>query len=227
VTQSLGAVEAAPVWTFADGWATPGSRTVIAVVNPGLVDTEVDVIVSGAATPLTVPVNRDAVVWVQIGGCGDPPAEGCVPVPDDTAYTSSIVTDEDTPVVAEQLAFFGDDAPSEGVATVMGTPTPVTSAVLGRAGVASSRTAGVAVANPGALPVTVDLRIVRGGTVEEPPDLQDVEIGPGQRAGFDLGPPLAGTDGAVLVRATGPVVVGRSIYSAGDLSRSDAIAGHE
>ena len=122
LTSSLGAVAPAPVWTFADGSATPGTRTVIAVVNPGLVDTEVDVIVSAAAVPVTVPVKRDAVVWIQIGGCGDPPAEGCVPVPDDAAYTASIVTDTDTPVVAEQFAFYASTTVGEGVATVMGTP---------------------------------------------------------------------------------------------------------
>ena len=36
LTSSLGAVAPAPVWTFADGAATPGTRTVIAVVNPGV-----------------------------------------------------------------------------------------------------------------------------------------------------------------------------------------------
>ena len=46
LTSSLGAVAPAPVWTFADGSATPGTRTVIVVVNPGVVDTEVDVIVT-------------------------------------------------------------------------------------------------------------------------------------------------------------------------------------
>ena len=85
LTCSLGAVKPAPSWTLADGAATPGTRTVVAIVNPGLLDTEVDVIVSAAAAPLTVPVKRDAVVWVQIGGCGEPPAEGCVAVPADAA----------------------------------------------------------------------------------------------------------------------------------------------
>ena len=34
----------------------------------------------------------DAVTWIQIGGCGDPPVEGCVAVPDDASYAASIVT---------------------------------------------------------------------------------------------------------------------------------------
>jgi hypothetical protein len=226
ITRSHGVVAPEPVWTFADGWATPGSRTVFAIVNPGLVDTEVDVIVSGATTPLTVPVRRDAVVWIQVGGCGDPPAEGCVAVPDDASYTTSIVTDADTPVVAEQLAFFGSAPISEGIAALTGaraTPT----ALFARAGVADGRAVTLAIANPGAVPVTADVRIVRGGTSEEPSGLQGIEVAPGQRVAFDLGPVLGLVDGAVVVEASGPVVAGRSIYTPGDLSRADAIAGRE
>jgi hypothetical protein len=225
LTSSLGAVAPAPVWTFADGSATPGTRTVIAVANPGVVDTEVDVIVTAAATPLTVPLKRDAVVWIQIGGCGDPPVEGCVAVPDDAPYAASIVTDADTPVVAEQFAFYASDTVGEGVATMMGSPVAVRQALLAHAGVAPGRTAVIAVANPGAVAATVSVGIVRGGATERPPDMQDVAVGPGQRVEFSLTNALGGTEGAVVVDATGPVVVGRSLYSAGDISRSEAIVG--
>ena len=120
ITLSKGATAPAPTWTFADGVATAGTRTVIAVVNPGLVDTEVDVLVSAGAVPLTVPVARDAVVWVQIGGCGEPPAENCVAVPLDTPYAATVATDADTPIVAEQLALYGGDDAVDGVATLDG-----------------------------------------------------------------------------------------------------------
>jgi hypothetical protein len=226
LTRSLGAVAPAAVWTFADGSAATGTRTVIAVVNPGLVDTEIDVLVSAAPTPVTVPVARDAVVWIPIGDCGDPPAEGCVAVPPDTSYSVSIVTDVDTPVVAEQFATYNNDA-WEGVATLMGTSRPTTTALLGRAAVADDRSVWLAVANPGAVAVRASVAVVRPGGREEPADLQDVEVPPGQHVSFDLANVLGTEDAAVVVTATGAVVLGRSLNGANDISRSAVIAGRQ
>ena len=73
--------------------------------------------------------------------------------------------------------------------------------------------------------MTVSISVVRTGPPEPVSLMQDIEVGPGQRVAFDLTAALTGTDGAVLVDATGPVVAGRSLYSAAEISRSDAIVG--
>src|SRR5262245_50244461 len=80
LTRSLGALAPAERWTFAEGASIAGARTVIALVNPDVVDAEVTVSVSAAETPLTLPVPSDSVVWAQIGGCADPPEPECIPV---------------------------------------------------------------------------------------------------------------------------------------------------
>jgi hypothetical protein len=225
LTRSVGAVAPADVWTLSDGIAQSGTRTIVAIVNPGAVDTEVDVLVSADAVPVTVPLPRDAVVWVQIGGCPDspaaPPAPPCVPVPADVGYVTTIVSDVDTPVVAEQLVFY-DNATSEGVAAVMATARPTSGAVIGRAGVGEGRLAVLAIANPGVEPLTVDVSVTRPD-LAQPAELQGVTIDAGQRVGFDLGRTLGNVDTALVVRATGPVVVSHAIASENDTTRSEAI----
>ena len=223
LTLSLGAVKPAPSWTLAYGASTTDTRTVVAIVNPGVLDTEADVIVSAAAAPLTVPVKRDAVVWMQIGGCGDPPAEGCVAVPPNVSYTTTVASDIDKPIVAEQFAFYGRGAVGEGVATVMGAPRPQRGAVFALGGVAPSRSGVLAIANPGAVAVTASVLLERAGAEEQPATVHDFQIEPGQQATYDIGQLLGATDGALVVRASGPIVANRTLYSRGDITRSEAI----
>jgi hypothetical protein len=225
VTLSLGAMAPAPAWTFAEGVAAAGSRTVIALVNPGLVDTQVDVTVSTATVPLTVPVKRDAVVWVQIGGCGEPPAENCVPVPPESGYAATVSSDVDKPIVAEQLDFSSSSATGNGISTLMGVPHGARGAVFARAAVGQGRTSVLALTNPGTRAVRADVQIARGGTAEQPSSLRAVEVPPGQRVAFDLSALLGAGDAAVVIRATGPIVANRSVSSSGDLTRSAAIVG--
>jgi hypothetical protein len=224
VTLSSGAPAPASTWTFADGGALADTQTDIAIVNPGLLDTDVDVTVSAAAVPLTVHVKRDAVVWVQIGGCGNPPGENCVPVPDGAPYSAVVSSDVDSPIVAEQLVFAGSDADAGGgVAAVMGNAHPSDGGVFARGLIGAGRHAVLAVANPGAVPVRVTVRFRRGGEVEVPDTAHDVEIAPGQRGAFDLSALLGPNDAAVSVSATGPVVVERTVTASDDQTRSGAI----
>ena len=193
-------------------------------MNPGLLDTEVDVIVSAAAAPLTVPLKRDAVVWVQIGGCGEPPAEGCVAVPPDTSYTTTVASDIDKPIVAEQFAFYGKGAVGEGVATLMGTPRPQRGAVFALGGVAPSRSGVLAIANPGAVAVTASvLARARGHRRATGDDarLRDRPRSARRRT----------TSASCWVRRTarssstrpGRSSATRTLYSKGDITRSEAI----
>ncbi len=223
ITLSLGATRPSSEWTFAYGASTASTRTVVALVNTGMVDTEADVIVSAAAAPLTVPVKRDAVVWVQIGGCADPPAENCIPVGADVSYTTLVATEEDTPIVAEQIAFYGEGAVGEGVATVMGAPRPTARAVLPSIGATAGRNGVVAIANPGVTPVSVDLTIVRGGVEERPEGTQAIEIPANGQSTFDITTLFAAGDGAVVAEASGPIAMVRSAYTSGDITRSAAV----
>ena len=195
-------------------------------MNPGLLDTEADVIVSAAAAPLTVPLKRDAVVWVQIGGCGDPPAEGCVAVPPNVGYTTTVASDVDKPIVAEQFAFYGKGAVGEGVATLMGTPRPQRGAVFALGGVAPGRSGVLAIANPGAGRGDGERARSSAPAREEQPrdDARRSRSGPDSRATCDIG---AAARDATTARSSfappGRSWSNRTLYSKGDITRSEAI----
>jgi hypothetical protein len=65
--------------------------------------------------------------------------------------------------------------------------------------------------------------LVARSEVAQPAELQGITIEPGQRAGFDLSTLLQNQETALLISASGPVVVDRSISSDGDITRSEAI----
>ena len=138
-----------------------------------------------------------------------------------------LVTDADTPVVAEQFAFYPSDRVGEGVATLMGRPGCGAARRCSHAGVAQGRTAVLAVANPGAVAATVSVRDrARRRAPSGPPDMQDVAGR--SRWGTRRSPSRSGsarTRAPSSSDATEPVVVNRALYSVGDISRSEAIVG--
>src|SRR5262249_34573236 len=151
----------------------------IALANTGDADTQVDVMVSAAATPVTEPLKRDQVLWVPIGHCGTPVPTGCVAVPDGKNYTVTVGTDADTPIVAEQL-ILSDRNNGQGVATVMGTTSPARAGAFADAAVAADRHVVLAAANPGPSPITARLTVDRAGQAQRPANLQNFTINPGQ-----------------------------------------------
>ena len=182
-------------------------------------------IVSAAAAPLTVPVKRDAVVWMQIGGCGDPPAEGCVPVPRRRRRTPTLVaTDADTPSSPSSSRSTARGAVGEGVATVMGTrrgrrraPCSARRASAdGRTGVARRRESRRGRRDGRASrSCAAASRNARGHAGHR-------DRARAAQSTFDLTHALRRHgDGAVVVDATGPVVDRRARSTAsGDISRS-------
>ena len=221
LTRSLGALEPSTSWTFAEGAAIPFSRTMIAIVNPDVVDAVVDVRVSAAEIPLTVTIPSDGVVWVQVGGCADPPEPECIPMTTEANYWVSVESGA-TPVVAEQLVWFNGTVRGSGAATVIGTSEPAREIIVPRVGVRDGRAASLAFVNADANPVTADIAVVADGLIARPEAFQGVEIPPGLSL-FDLAAPVVPTDAALYVTTSGPVVVSRSLYTAGDLSRSNPV----
>jgi hypothetical protein len=80
----------------------------------------------------------------------------------------------------------------------------------------------LAITNPSIRPVTVDVTVMRRGEVDHPVDLQGVEVAANQRLGIDLDG-LVEPGSALVVAASDPVVVERSLYGAGDASRAAMI----
>lgn len=225
VTRSLGVLAPASSWTFADGTTSAGSTSVLALSNPGTVDAAVEVFATVgtdvAVFPVEVTVPREGVAWVTLGGCADPPPDGCLAVPPEAAYSLAVETNESTPVVAEVLAHYAGAPAGSGSAELAGTAEPASRWIVAHVG-AAGMTPVLAVANPNIRPVTVDVAVVRAGEVDRPEALQGVEVGANQRFGVDLRDVVA-PDAALVVTASDPVVVERSLYATGDASRAAMI----
>jgi len=222
VTLSLGATQTRSTWSFAYGSTAEDTRTFIALVNTGDADTQVDVMVSAAATPVTEPLKRDQVLWVPIGHCGTPVPAGCVAVPDEKNYTVTVGTDADSPIVAEQLVLSNRDN-GQGVATVMGTTNPARGGAFADAAVAADRHVVLAAANPGPAPITARLTVDRAGQAQRPANLQKFTINPGQLVTINVSDLLGTQNGGLQIDATGPVVLTRAVVEENELSRAPAI----
>jgi len=225
VTRSMGVLAPAASWTFADGNTVAGTSTVVALSNPGAVDVEVDVYanvgIEVPVTPVTAVVPRGGVTWVALGRCPDPVPEGCLAIPPESEYALQVESDAKAPIVAEVLTLYDDTVVGSGAATVMGTADPADRWIVTRSVVPDARVV-LALTNPAIRAVTVDVDVIVDGSIEQPDELQGITIEPGRRAGVEI-TTLVGPDATLVVHASAAIVVERSVYAAGDLSRSPAI----
>jgi hypothetical protein len=221
--RSLGVVAPAASWVFPFAQNVPNSQTLVALSNPGNRDAEVDVqVVSTNADvvipPYTATVGADRVVFVQVGGCAGTPDEVCVPidVPDLTSSVQ-VTTDDDHPVVAEQIVSRADVNAESGVSTTAGAALAADRWVFARSRVADEHATILSLVNSGPTEVQASVALVHDGVVEELPELQGVTVAPSRPTVVTLSD-LSPTDAAVVVTATGPIAVQRSLFGAAEQS---------
>lgn len=229
----LGVTAAIPAtatrWLFAQGIDSPGTRTQLAVYNPGGRSAEVDVVIThqdpdrfGEVMPIELTVrggDQQLVDLTDVAG-----------IELGAGYTIDVRSLQDVPVAAEQLVFGAlpvvpptdaatgeappDEPPAEapvaasGFAVVAGSPVAAERWFLASRGASAARTASVVVANPGAKSVTVRVdQVVQGD--RSPVEAATVSVPAGDRRVIDLRE--AAVNPALLVGADGPVVVSHSI----------------
>ncbi|MGQ0825210.1 MAG: hypothetical protein ACT4OX_09335 [Actinomycetota bacterium] len=222
VARSVGVVEPALTWTFAHATTSTAGPTYIALVNSGIVAATVEVAalpVDAAPILHEATVPSDGVTWVQIGGCGEGALADCVAVEADLQYAVTVDSLQDAPIVAEQLTRYGDDTIALGVATVPGVGQGAREWLFARSRVADERAGYLALATVGqaVAGVEVDIAILHDGTIERIPGLRNVEVLPGAPTIVSLGEAFAG-DGALFVRASGPVLATRTLSGAADFT---------
>jgi hypothetical protein len=228
VAVTTGAVRASGEWWFAGGATSPGTNEGVMIASAGAVDTEVDVqaYLDGevALGPVTVPLSRDGVVYVPIGGCNGG-ATVCVPVPPGTGYALEIYSENATPFVAEIVGRYGTARASGGAVLATGVIEPARDWVFGRTRVTNERGGRIDIANPGTEPVDVSLAFVHDGGVDEPASLQKITVPANRRVAVTISnvAGLEPTDAAVIVRASGPVVAERIVASGNERTRSAGI----
>jgi len=242
----------APVarWLFPHAVQDVGTRTQVAVYNPGRADAVIDVVVAyerperfSEVEPLPLTVRGGEQQVIDLADVAD--------IVDGSGFTIDVRSLEGVPVVAEQLVFGAvvtdpmaevpldgeepaeegpaggdpvEEAPpdeaaadeaaavSPGFAVHAGSPVAASEWLLAGRAASTDQVATVVVANPGADEVTVRVEEIDRGRRSSVP-AATVTVPAGDRRTLDLS--NAGADTALLVRADGAVVVGRSAVVVG------------
>jgi hypothetical protein len=233
VALGLGSPVSGPDWTFAGAIGHAGSTAVVAIANVGDDSAQVDVQATANSTkrtlnPVTLSVAQDDVVWVQLGHCTPgsvgvgKPAQACISVPDDVAYSLDIRSEQDVPVVAQTLTHFDDSPSVVGVVTALGGLQPARSWVFARSGVGAERSTTLSFFNPGAAPAAVAIAYVHEGVVGHPRTVQKLTVPPGRGITVSVvggrKPPTR--EAALLIDAGQPVYVERLIVATDEASSS-------
>ena len=217
LTVTLGASSVSPVWSFAV--ATPPdseAREVIAVLNPGDVDTTVEVQVQvddaeqvGSVEPyrLTVAAGRSATVDLM----------GDARIPRSAGRWIIVRSVDGVGVVAERSIGAKRTEESGGLAYTMGVPILATQWLATFGDPIWADTSTLAISNPsanGEARVTVFVHGV--GSARELVDAVELSIAPGERVLVDLSKALANRNEASLsIRSDLPIVVGQLITTKG------------
>ena len=227
VALSIGAPAAATAWTFAGGVAPARSTALVAIVNVGDDAAQIDVQATVESSkqviaPTSLTLGQDDVVWVQLGHCATAAGQPCVAVPEGATYSLDVRSEQDVAIVAQTLSRF-DDAPDiVGTVTSPGEIAPARAWAFARMHVSGDRSTTITLFNPGAGPALVRIGRVFDGLVSRPKALQQVVVPPGRGTTVLVvgGAKPSNIDGAVVIDATEPVFVERTIVANGEAAES-------
>lgn len=208
---SGGATAPGSSWFFPDGVVADGVAERFHVYNPtgdeALVDVEVNTD-EGEVEPFELRVPPRERVSVNLADESR--------VPRNVGYSVAVRSLNDVPVVVERTSDARQPAPRSGIADTLGARTAATEWLLADGAANTHIDEWLTIMNPTPEDVTVSVRALVAGRRVDLEDLQDVEIAAGRRRTFRVTDHIGNRgDLAVLVAATGPVVVERGIYRVG------------
>ena len=214
----LGAPSVGAVWRFPEGYVQDGVTETVAIFNPSEQEATVDVELAldrGAAEPfeLTVPA-RERIALV---------ANKESRIPKDDSHAITVVRRSGPGVVVERTVDAVTPAPRQGFADTMGARRLSTRWYLAAGSATGDEDEWVVVHNPSRRAAKVSFTVLAGGQRLAVEGLQSVNIAAGRRQAFRLGDHLQRAETPLLVEATAPVVVERTLYRTGGVGFSFTI----
>jgi plastocyanin len=210
VSLALGAPSPAETWWFPDGVAGDGAVERLHVYNPGGREAQVDLeltLEEGAVEPVELSVAPgDRVTYV---------ANDDTRVPKGVAHAVVVRSVNGVPVVAERTTEAGPPTARAGVADTLGARRPARRWAFAAGASNEGVDEWLVVHNAGDRDVRVSVAALASGRLLEVEGLQDVLVARGRRRALRLGDHVRRDDLALVVEATGPVVVERSLYRVG------------
>jgi hypothetical protein len=211
----LGAPSTGSVWRFADGYVRDGVTEQVAIYNPGDQEATVDVelaLEKGAAEPfeLTVPA-RERVTLVAN-------KESRIPKEDSHAIT--VIRRSGPGVVAEQTVDAVTPAPRTGFADTLGARRLSSRWFLATGSANPNFDEWIVVHNPGRRAAKLSFAVLASGQRLAVEGMQSVIVPAGRRQAFRLGDHLSRDATPMVVDATAPVLVERTVYRTNGLGFS-------
>ncbi|MEY2476746.1 MAG: hypothetical protein QOG87_2061 [Actinomycetota bacterium] len=203
----LGAPSVGAVWRFPEGYVRDGISENVAIYNPSEQEATVDVelaLEKGAAEPfeLTVPARERITLSAN--------KESRIPKDDSHAIT--VVRRSGPGVVVERTVDAVPPAPRTGFADTMGARRLSTRWFLVAGSAAPESDEWVVVHNPSRRAAKVSFSVLAGGQRLAVEGLQSLSLAAGRRQAFRLGDHLQRPETPLVVEATAPVVVERTLY---------------
>lgn len=214
------AVPAAGVeWWFPDGQVGPGVRELYHFYNPGEEEVAVDlelVLDEGDAEPFQLAVPPQQLLVLDVGADGR--------VPPGVAHSAIVRTLDGRPIVAERMIIAGGESNRRGVSLMVGARRQARVWAFADGRATDNTDEWIVLLNPGSAAVRFSVGALVGGQVLPIADLQDLELAGGSRRALRIGEHIGRAELALLVEASGSVVVERDLYAVGATGMS-AVAG--
>ena len=215
---TLAAPAAGARWAWAEGVVDAGVSERVAIYNPGAQEAVVDVefaLEQGAAEPfeLTIPARERVTVVAS--------DEARIPKGDPHAIT--VIRRSGPDVVAERTIDAIPPSARAGFASTIGSRRVASRWILAAGGASATVDEWIVVHNPGGRDTRVSMSALANGQRLAIDGLQEVEIGAGRRRSFRLGDHIEREALSLVVEATSPVLVERTLYRVGGLGLSATI----
>ena len=205
---ALAASQPGTTWDFPAGVVSDKVGERLNFYNPSGRDATVEVTLTldqGAAEPLEVKVPTGDRITLDLGG------ESRVP----KGVGHALTVRSTVPIVAERTLDFSLGSGRTGLGGALGATMTARRWLLPQGAVTDTRDDYVTVHNTGRTAVRVSLTVTAAGVPTPPDGLTGVRLAAGERRAFNLRDVVHGTDVAVVVDASAPVVVERDLSRVG------------
>lgn len=215
LTVQTGVPEPQGTWVYTDGFVSDAISEEIIVYNPTEELAEVDVSFAvdkpeenPAPAPVLLSLPPGEYERLDVGS-----VEG---LPAGVAHRATVRSANGVPIVSERVQFSNRDN-RQGISVTTGSP--VESQIWYFAAGSASDTSDewLVLANLDTQVLTeISVFAVGGGQLVEVVDLQNIEMGPGERLAIRLGRKIQREELPIMIEATEPIVVERGLYRVGD-----------
>jgi hypothetical protein len=203
----LGSPSPGTVWWWPDGLGADGVTERYQIYNPTSAEADVSLALTleqGSADPLPLKIAPHDVAVVVTNNESR--------IPKGVAHSATLQSDNGVGVVAERTVEATAPSPQSGQLDLLGARGTSRRWLLASGEATSTQDEWVIVFNPGVLPVNVSIEALAFGSLQDVRGATAIAVPPGRRLAVRINDRNPGLNQALLVEASGGVVVERDLY---------------